>query len=323
MKATAIAHPNIAFVKYWGDADPERHLPANPSISMNMGGLSTVTTVAFLSGPETDEVIINDAPASDAARRRVSAHLDRVRALAETKLRARAASRNDFPAGTGLASSASAFAALTLAATAALGLTLAGDALSALARLGSGSACRSIPPGFVEWATGKSHETSFAHTIAPPDHWALRDCIAIVSAEHKAVGSSEGKARAPSSPLYRARVESATAHVAACRAAILARDLTALGEIMETDAVMMHAIAMTSRPPIYYWTPATLRVIRAVAAWRAQGLPAYYTGDAGPNVHCFCEEANAAQVARRLEALPGVQQVRVSRPGGGAHLASG
>jgi len=93
-----------------------------------------------------------------------------------------------------------------------------------------------------------------------------------------------------------------------------------LGKILETDTVMMHAITMTSRPPIYYWTPITLRIIRAVVAWRAEGLPAYYTVDAGPNVHCLCEEADATEVTRRLEALPGVQQVRIARPGGGTRL---
>jgi diphosphomevalonate decarboxylase len=322
VKATAVANANIAFVKYWGDADPALHLPANPSISMNLDGLSTLTTVAFLAGQEADEVIVDGTPAGDRGLRRVATHMDRVRALARIELRARVVSRNNFPAGAGLASSASAFAALTLAAAAALGLTLPEDALSALARLGSGSACRSIPPGFIEWAVGDSHETSFAHSIAPPGHWSLCDCIAIVSTAHKAVGSAEGHVRAPSSPLQRVRVEGAAARVAACRAAIVARDLPVLGQVVEADTVMMHAVTMTSHPPIYYWTPATLRIIRAVVAWRAEGLPAYYTVDAGPNVHCLCEEANAAQVARRLEALPGVQQVRVTRPGRGAVLDS-
>lgn len=321
-KATAVANPNIAFVKYWGNADPVLHLPTNPSISMNMDGLNTVTTVVFLAELEEDEVVINDTPADGMALQRVTAHLDRVRRLAETRLRARVISRGNFPAEAGLASSASAFAALTLAATAALGLTLAEGALSALARLGSGSACRSIPPGFVEWVAGESHETSFARSIAPPDHWPLCDCIAIVSTAHKAVSSAEGKARAPSSPLYRARDEGAAARAAACKSAILARDLPALGTIMETDTMMMHAVTMTSRPPIYYWTPATLRIIRAVFSWRNEGLPVYYTVDAGPNAHCLCEEANAAEVTWRLKALLGVQQVRIAHPGGGARLVS-
>jgi diphosphomevalonate decarboxylase len=319
-KATAIAHPNIAFVKYWGNTDPTLNLPANPSISMNLDGLNTTTTVAFLDGLRDDEVIIDDAPASAGALQRVSAHLDRVRAQAGTEMRARVISRSNFATGTGLASSASAFAALSLAATAALGLALAEEPLSALARLGSGSACRSVPAGFVEWRMGHSHETSTARSIAPPDHWALCDCIAIVSTAHKAVGSAEGKARAPSSPLYRARVAGVATRAETCKAAILARDLPGLGQVMETESVMMHAITMTSRPPIYDWTPDTLRVVHAVLDWRVQGLPAYHTEDAGPNVHCLCEEADAAGITRRLEALPGVHHVRVARPGQGARL---
>ena len=133
-KATAVANPNIAFVKYWGNADPVLHLPANPSISMNLDSLSTVTTVVFLAEQEADEAIINDAPAGDTTLRRVTAHLDQVRALAGTGLRARVVSRSNFPAGAGLASSASAFAALTLAATAALRLTLTEEALSTLGK---------------------------------------------------------------------------------------------------------------------------------------------------------------------------------------------
>ena len=322
MKATAVANANIAFVKYWGDADPALHLPANPSISMNLDTLSTITTVVFLDEPGADQVTVDGAPADPATHRRVTAHLERVRELAGTRVRAHVISRSDFPTGAGLASSASAFAALTLAATAALGLELPEGTLSALARLGSGSACRSVPSGFVEWAAGESHGTCCGRSIAPPEHWPLCDCIAIVSAAHKTVGSREGHARAPSSPLHRARVEGAAGRVAACRSAILARDLATLGSAMEADTVMMHAVAMTSGPPICYWTPATLRIIRAILAWRAGGLPVTYTVDAGPNVHCLCDEADAARVVQRVEKMPGVDQVRVARPGGGAHLVS-
>jgi diphosphomevalonate decarboxylase len=320
VKATAVANSNIAFVKYWGNADAALHLPANPSISMNLEGLTTTTTVVFRAGQETDEVMINGASATSQALQRVSVHLDRVRALVGSDLRARVISRNSFPSGAGLASSASAFAALTLAATAALGLALAEDELSVLARLASGSASRSIPPGFVEWAGDQSHEASFARSIVAPEHWALCDCIAIVSTAHKTVGSTEGHALAPSSPLYHARVAGAVARFDACRSAILARDLTALGEATEAEAVMMHAVAMTSHPPVYYWTPATLQIMRAAVSWRAEGLPVYCSTDAGPNVHCLCEGVNAAEIARRLEALPNVQQVYIVSPGGGAHL---
>jgi diphosphomevalonate decarboxylase len=317
-KATAIAHPNIAFVKYWGNTDDDLNLPTTPSVSMNLDSFHTITTVGFDAGLERDTLIINDAPASRPALQRVSRHLDQVRALAATRARARVVSRPNFAAGIGLASSASAFAALTLAAVTALGLDLSQETLSTLARLGSGSACRSIPPGFVEWVAGNRHETALARSIFPPDHWALCDCIAILDTSHKAVGSREGKARAPTSPLDKARVAGAADRAETCKAAIGDRDLQQLGEIAEAESVMMHAVTMTSRPPIYYWTPDTMRAIRAVVAWRAEGLPVYHTEDAGPNVHCICEEADSDEVVRRLEALQGVKKVQTARPCAGA-----
>lgn len=319
-KATALAHSNIAFVKYWGHADAVLRLPANPTLSVNLSGLDTQTTVEFDAALISDELTIDGQRATEKARQRVSIHLDHVRTLAQTDLHARVVSCNSFPVGAGLASSASAFAALTLAATAALGLSMSEAQLSALARLGSGSASRSIPAGFVEWVQGAEHHTSYARSIAPPEHWALCDCIAIADAEHKAVGSTEGHARAHTSPLHGARVADITARLESCKAAILACDLDALGEIMEADAVMMHAVAMTSRPPIYYWTPATLRIMRAVVDWRIEGLPVYYTIDAGPNVHCLCENKHADEVRQRLEGLAGVKKVRVACPGSGARL---
>jgi diphosphomevalonate decarboxylase len=318
-RATAIAHPNIAFIKYWGHVDAALHVPANPSVSMVLDCLSTRTTVDWMQGLREDEVVIDGAAASSAARVRVSEHLDRVRALAGSALRAHVRSESNFAAGAGLASSASAFAALTLAATAALGIDLSVEQLSALARLGSGSACRSIPAGFVEW-TVHPDRSSTAHSIAPPEHWALCDCIALVSTRHKEVSSISGHEAAPSSPLHAARVRYATLQAPACRRAIERRDLAALGRIAERDAVMMHAVAMTSAPPIYYWAAETMRVVRAAIEWRKVGLPVYYTIDAGPNVHCLCEARHREEVQRRLASLPGVEQVLVACPGSGARL---
>jgi diphosphomevalonate decarboxylase len=320
MKATAVACANIAFVKYWGHADSTQRLPANPSISLNLDCLNTTTTVALDKEAVQDTLIINGTPAGPAARERASRHLDRLRALAGTLSCMRVVSRNNFPTGAGMASSASAFAALTVAAAAALDLALDERTLSSIARLGSGSACRSIPTGFVEWTLEAGEQDSYAHSIAPRDHWRLCDCIAVVNTEHKHVGSIQGHEAAPSSLLHQARVEQAPARVETCRQAILDRDLEALGREMEEDAVAMHAVAMTARPPVYYWTPDTLRIIRAVVEWRAQGLPVYYTIDAGPNVHCMCEQGHRETVEQRLRSLPGVTQVLVACPGREAHL---
>jgi diphosphomevalonate decarboxylase len=319
-KATAIAHPNIAFIKYWGNRDDELRLPANPSLSMNLGDLHTTTTVAFEERLKRDEVIIDGQPAQEAARGRVSTHLHLVRRQAGLRAAARVVSRSNFPAGVGIASSASAFAALTLAACAAAGLNLTEAELSALARRGSGSACRSVPGGYTEWMMGRGNATSFAHSIAPASHWELRDLVVVVSREHKTVGSSRGHGLAVSSPLHAARLLAVPAMLAACKRALLARDLEAMGILIEEDAVMMHAVMMTSRPALYYWATATIGVIQAVQSWRAAGLPVYFTIDAGPNVHLICEAGDAPQVESRARALPRVLDVLVSGPGGPARL---
>ncbi|MCC7358123.1 MAG: diphosphomevalonate decarboxylase [Anaerolineales bacterium] len=320
-QAKAVAHANIAFIKYWGQRDPALNLPATPSISMNLDSFQTAMTVSFDSNIVADEMVINgDRDLGAAALPRVSAQLERVRARAGVTWKATVISRTNIPSGAGIASSAAAFAALTVAAAAALGLNLSEAELSALARRGSGSACRSVPAGFVEWVAGAGDDTSVAKSVAPPDHWALCDCVAIVSREAKAVGSQRGHELAPTSPLHGARVARALDRVSACRQAIAERNLAMLGQAMEQDAVTLHAIAMTSTPPVYYWIPATLGVIRAVQAWRAEGLPVYYTVDAGPNVHCLCEEPDALEVTRRLAALPGVLEVRTARPGGAARV---
>jgi diphosphomevalonate decarboxylase len=319
-KATAIAFPNIAFIKYWGNRDDALRLPANPSLSMNLGDLHTTTTVAFNEDLGQDKVIIDDQPAEEAARARVSSHLDLIRQRAGFRTAAHVVSRNNFPAGAGIASSASGFAALTVAACAAAGLTLTEEALSALARRGSGSACRSVPGGYTEWQMGLGNAGSFARSVAPAEHWDLRDVVAVVSREHKVVGSSGGHGLAVSSPLHAARVAAVPAMLAACKRALLARDLRAMGPLIEQDAMMMHAVMMTSRPPLFYLTSATMEIIQAVQGWRADGIPVYFTVDAGPNVHLICEAKDAAAVEAQTRALPGVLGILVSRPGGPAHL---
>jgi diphosphomevalonate decarboxylase len=318
-KATAVANPNIAFIKYWGKADEALNLPANPSLSMNLAALTTMTTVEFRPGLSADLVTIDGQPAAGQALARVISHLDRVRALAGTVERASVTSRNDFPAGTGLASSASAFAALSLAATQAAGLSLDRAALSRLARLGSGSACRSVPAGFALWA-GDSDETSFARQVAPPEHWDLHDVVAIVSRQHKSVGSHNGHDLAASSLFHRARLATVPKLIEQVESAIHQRDLVAMGPTIEADALAMHGVMMTSRPSLLYWQPATVAVLHAVQIWRQEGLAAYFTMDAGPNVHCLCQAADAPEVKKRLGATPGIDDVLVSGPGGGVRL---
>ncbi len=320
--ATAISCPNIAFIKYWGNCEPETRIPANGSISMNLGGLETRTTITFDASLNSDALTLNGQPAGGAALGRVREFLNKVRAMAGIDHFARVESENNFPMGAGIASSASAFAALALAASQAAGLKLDEAALSRLARQGSGSACRSIPSGFVEWLADGCNPDSGAVSIAPPEHWDLRDCIAIISRAHKPTGSTEGHALAHTSPMQATRIEGAPQRLEQCRNAILARDFAAFAEITELDNNLMHAVMMTSKPQLLYWQPATIAIMKAVQEWRREGIAACYTIDAGPNVHVICERGYQEQVAARLHQISGVQDVLAAYPGGPARLAS-
>ena len=319
--ATALAHPNIAFIKYWGLRDEVLRLPANDSLSMNIGCLSTRTIVTLDPELTADTLILNGEPASGKALIRVQQFLDRVREHSSAPTHAHVESENNFPIGAGIASSASGFAALALAGTAAYGLSLSEQNLSGLARYGSGSACRSIPGGFVEWVTDPDSGLSFARSIAPADYWQIVDCIAILSDQHKPVGSEAGMRLAHTSPLQAARVKDAPRRMALCRQAILTRDFAALARVTELDSNLMHAVMMTSEPPLYYWHAQTLEILKAVRDWRtAEGLPVAATVDAGPNVHVLCLPEALTEVLTRLRQFPGVKEVLKGTPSGPAHL---
>ena len=321
---TALAHPNIAFIKYWGLRDENLRLPANDSLSMNIGCLSTRTTVTLDPDLAADTLTLNGEPDTGKALTRVQQFLDHVRELSGASTHIQVESENNFPIGAGIASSASGFAALALAATSAYGHSLSEQELSSLARFGSGSACRSIPGGFVEWVTDPQTGDSFARSIAPADHWALMDCIAILSDQHKPVGSEAGMRLASTSPLQAARVLDAPRRMYRCRQAILNRDFEALAEVTELDSNLMHAVMMTSEPPLYYWQAQTLEILKAVRDWRTiEGLPVTATVDAGPNVHVLCLPEALSEVLTRLRQFPGVKEVLKGKPTGPAHLLPG
>jgi diphosphomevalonate decarboxylase len=317
---TAVAHSNIAFVKYWGNLDDGRRLPYNDSLSMNLSAARTVTSVRFEPGRREDRVVLDGETRYGPARDRVVAHLERVRWRAGLTDCAVVVSHNTFPMGTGIASSASGFAALTVAACRAAGLSLPERELSALARLGSGSAARSVPGGFVVWHAAETDGGSYAESLAPPEHWDLRDLVAVVHREHKAVGSSDGHVAALSSPFFPARLVELQDRLPRVRRALAERDFASFGPLVEAEALSLHAVALTSRPPILYWTPETVRLLRQVQDWRAAGLAAYFTLDAGPNVHILCEGPTAPAVEAALRSLDYVELILHNRPATGASL---
>lgn len=320
MRATALAHPNIAFIKYWGISDEALHLPANDSLSMTIGPLATRTRVEFDTHRTQDTLILNGKQVSGPSLTRMQAFMDRLRQRAGKSIFALVTSDNNFPTSSGLASSASAYAALALAGTTALGLELSEPELSSLARFGSGSASRSIPGGFVTWETDPESKTSFATSFAPPDYWRLCDCIAVISKAHKAVSSQDGMKNAPSSPLQAGRIADTPRRLANCKQAILERDFDALAKVVEQDSNLMHAVMMTAEPPLFYWHPQSLALMKVVKTWQEEDLPVTYTLDAGPNVHVICPQTVAGKVIKRLRNFPGVQDVIQAFPAGPARL---
>ncbi len=321
-KATAVAGSNIAFIKYWGNYDDNLRIPMNGSISMTLDNATTKTSVEFSSAFKSDKLILNNKPANNAAINRVSKHLDFIRKIAKTKMKAEIVSKNSFPTGAGIASSASGFAALTVAACGALNLNMTNNELSRIARLGSGSACRSIDGGFVEWFPGGRHEDSFAAPFASSNHWDLIDIIAIVSDEHKSVGSSAGHPLSTTSPFYQARLGSLQSSLQQVRNAILDKEFAKLGELIEAEAISLHVAAMTSTPSILYWQAGSLNIIHALRKWRSENSNAvgYFTMDAGPNVHIISERKYLPELLERLKTVDGIKNLLICGVGKDAYL---
>ncbi len=251
---------------------------------------------------------------------RVVSHMNLLRGLRGIATRAYIKTENNFPEGTGIASSASAFAALTIAAVRALGIVLPERDLSRLARRGSGSACRSIPAGFVEWFPGSTDVDSYAVSIAKEDYWNLVDCIAVLNRKQKSTGSTEGHALAKTSPLQSARVLDAPRRLDRCRDAIQTRDFNLFADTIEQDCLLMHAVMMTSLPALVYWEPATLELMHAVKSWRKSGIPVTFTIDAGPNVHVICEDQALDSVKAKLEKIASIEEILIAHPGKSAQL---
>ena len=321
--ATACACANIALVKYWGKRDAARNLPAAGSLSLTLDALVTETTVRFDPALATDHMVLDGAPASAAVLARTSAWLDHVRALAGITGRAAITSVNHFPTASGLASSASGFAALAVAATGAAGLALDDAALSRLARLGSGSAARSIHGGFARMHAGARDDggDAFATAIDAP---AMAARVRMVVAEvgggaPKRHGSRDAMDHcAATSPLYAGWLGSVPGDLVAAEEAIAAGDLEALGVVTEASALAMHAAAIASRPAILYWQPATLAAMAEVVALRAAGRAAWATMDAGPHVKVLTDAADAEHVAAAMRTVPGVTAVIIAAAGGRA-----
>jgi diphosphomevalonate decarboxylase len=308
-RATATAHANIALVKYWGKRDDALLLPEAGSLSVALDRLLTTTTVEL--GAAKDSFVLDGKQAAAGELARARALLDAAGILEPARIE----SRNDFPTGAGLASSASGFAALAAAAAGAAGLALDPVELSKLARLGSGSAARSVPGGWAVW------EDEAARQVFAPEHWDVRLVVAVCAQGPKKVGSRDGmRASRETSPYHAAWIAQCRRDLPAALGFLEARDLAGLGALAERNALRMHADALAADPPLLYWQPATVGCLHAVAQLRDEGVHAFGTIDAGPHVVALCSSAEAARVERALRAVAGVRDCLVCAPAGGARL---
>lgn len=319
-KITVKAGSDIALVKYWGKKDKILRLPANGSISMILDSLQSITTVEFQTNLDKDEVIIG-GEVEDGEASRVVQHLDRIRELAkknnliEKDIFAKVVSENNFPKSTGLSSSGSGFAALTIAAVKAIGLDLSEKELSILARQGSGTACRCVCGGFVRWLDGDSSEESYSQSFAKPEDFVIRDLVAIVSEDKKDLSSTEGHDLAETSLFFAVRQEKIATKLKDAKNAILQKDFIALGELVETEALEFHSILLTSRPTILLFYPGTIEVMQAVRKLRKKGMPVYFTINTGFNVHVLTLPEYENEVLDTLKKLPSVKKIIASGVG--------
>lgn len=319
-KTTVQAGSDIALVKYWGKKDKVLRLPANSSISMILDSLHSITTVEFQTNLQKDEVVIN-GEVEEGEASRVFKHLDRIRALAKEKgvisqdIFAKVVSENNFPKSTGLSSSGSGFAALTMAASEAIGLSLSEKELSILARKGSGTACRCVCGGFVQWLDGDTSQQSYSQSFAGAKDFEIRDLVAIVCEDKKDLSSTEGHDLAETSPFFLARQGKISAKLATVKEAILQKDFKTLGELAEAEALEFHSILLTSKPTILLFYPGTIEVMQAVRSLRKSGVPAYFTINTGFNVHVLTLPEYELQVMQVLQKLPSVQKIIASGVG--------
>ena len=305
--AQANAPANIALVKYWGKRDEALNLPVTGSLSISLGSLGSHVELAR--GAGTAETIwLNGKPlsADSSFVRRASAYLDLFRPAKDFVFELKA--RNTVPTAAGFASSASGFAALAKGLNNLFGWGLGSRELSILARLGSGSAARSLEEGFVEWHAGTSADGMDSYAERLDATWPeLRVGALVLCAEEKPVGSREGMKRSVETcEFYREWPGRVAQDLAALKAAIAEKDFRALGAVAEENALAMHALMAATRPPIVYLLPETVAAMHKIWAAREAGLPLWFTMDAGPNVKLLFEAKDEARVR---EVFPGVEVV--------------
>ncbi|MBD3167191.1 diphosphomevalonate decarboxylase [bacterium] len=308
---------NIALTKYWGKRPGTANAPATPSISLTLDPLRTETTVQMIDTAD-DQVVLNGVEATGRPKERIVWFLDIWRDKGLISGSVFVSSFNSFPTAAGLASSASGFAALTMALADLAQADLSRRELSRLARLGSGSAARSIFGGIAAMPLG---DNPAARCVLEAEATPWTMVIAVVDAPEKTVGSTEGMERSrTASPYYRAWTALAKKDYATVLHGVMHRDFTRVGETMEANMYAMHGCMLATRPSLPYWSPGTLEVLQEAKVQRSKGLEAYATVDAGAHVALLCRHDDADAVADMLSLLMDRERVMICRPAGHAEI---
>jgi diphosphomevalonate decarboxylase len=281
----AFAPINIALIKYWGKRDNALNLPLTDSLSLAFPEWGTRTRLAW--SPKWS-LSLNGQPqqwGETSFGRRLWEFLG----LFDLPTPLVIETTNNIPTAAGLASSASGYAALVLALDQLCGWGLPRVDLSLLARLGSGSACRSLWPGFVHWQKGEQANGSDSHGHPLSLTWpTLKTGILLLDVQKKAIGSREAMEHTQKTsryyPLWPGML---TQDLGVLRQALASKDFTSMGQVMEDQAVMLHALMATSHPPVVYTSSATAKAISDIHTLRHQGHQIYYTQDAGPSLCVF------------------------------------
>ncbi len=324
--AVCVASPSLALIKYWGKQEGPVNTPATGSLAVTLGGLETRTAVT-ISDVGPDEIVIDGTvqpaqrftPFFDNLRNFLCRSLESSEILRQVKdpstIRFHVRSSNNFPTAAGLASSSSGFAALAGACTAAVGVRPPDEELSALARAGSGSAARAIYGGFVVLPAGALHASPVRPAEWLPD---LRVVIAVLRAETKEHSSRDAMERSRlTSPYYPAWIESSEAELTAALSALASKDVAALGKAVRRSYLRMFATMFSADPPVIYWQPESVGVIHACARLRQQGIAAWETMDAGPQVKILTIERQVPDVCEAVSRAAPAARTIVARIGEG------
>ncbi|MBX8631065.1 MAG: diphosphomevalonate decarboxylase [Thermoplasmata archaeon] len=306
-KATAIAHPMQGLIKYHGLRDERLRLPFHDSISVATAPLKTTTTVEF-GDFERSSVEIDGKRVSGRPLERVMAVMDRIREMASIEDNFRIVSESDFESGIGLGASASGFAALATAACSAARLEIDRRQLSAIARLGAGSATRSVAGGFARWEAGSSDSDSYAYSLAAPEELQMGIVVAIV---RKTKRTEDAHREVLSSPLYQGRLAYLHTALAEMTWAIRSHNVSEIGRIAERDTLVLHAITMTGNNGMILWKPETLKIIEITREMRKEGLNSFFSIDTGATVYINCPVDEIREVEERIRSA-GIETVRCS-----------